>query len=555
MASLSSGLRLGGGSASSLIRSANSLSAQIAAYNDSLEAFKYSNSAYTDSAFSAYKDYLRTRINALQASGGISNIQKALTLTKTLDSAGKSNVSASIARENISILTGGATKQDKLTLIGQQFQRATANGDMTLAQQLESQYYNLSQQIQYEAQQSAAAQSALNSAKVSYQEDVVSNLKNALQSFTQLAQNTSESQVNSSLKKFVQDNAHVFQALGVNIKTQQPNYWDVVNGIAGAIYNHAVLKAQAEAPIDPLKSANYAQEAQQYLNGQTTFDTLGGSLTMTELQQAMRDPSMFSFDNSTGKYVKNTQSGYQYLNINGKQTLVPTYSGIAPRTQQGGDNVLFLTPNETSMMSSLGLNFDKNANQTTGNGVRVQVTQNSPDWLKNVLGENGVANFYTDNNGHVIFKAASLNGKGDVNNNAFYTLGRDLNGKAGLFEHTANGTTQFLGGDNGFNAGAVQLLINSGSTVQRQIQIEQQQLITQAKLAVQKLQTQASVPLVKAPTQAPLIQPSIKAPTIQPAVAASRIQNTAPAQSVQPAASQIQGVGGGAVPGVTYQGL
>lgn len=87
-----------GGSASSLIRSAASLSNSIAAYQDSLKAFEYQNSAYTDDAYSGYKDYLNSRISALQATGTVADAQKALTLTKTLEAATHSNISASITR-------------------------------------------------------------------------------------------------------------------------------------------------------------------------------------------------------------------------------------------------------------------------------------------------------------------------------------------------------------------------------------------------------------------------------------------------------------------------
>lgn len=560
MASLSPSTNLGG-SVSSLIRSATSLTNQIAAYNDSLQAFQYQNSAYTDNAYQSYKSYLQGRIKNLQSTGTVADAQKALTLTKTLEAATHSNISASITRENIAIMGGNATKTDKLNLIGSQFQRALANGDMTLAQSLESQYYGLSQQIQYEAQQAASAAATLAKAGngtttgtsgVAYQGEVVSNLKNALQDFTQVAKNASEKTVNAAAKNFVTSNKAVFQALGVNVATQQPNYWDVVNGVAGAIYNATVLKAQAEAPINPLVARTYALDAQGYLDGANKFDTLGGKLTMQELQQAMQDPAMFAYDNTTGTYKRTNVTGYQYLNENGQKVLAPTYGGMVGAAAQ---KVYFLTPTETATMTKLGLNFSQNKNGTTGNGVRVQATANSPDWLKNVLGENGIANFYTDSNGNLVFKAASLDGKGDSTGNTFYTLTTDANGLHGLFEHTLDGKISLAGGDYGFNAGAAQLLINQGQQLQQKISMQQQLQAAELKLARPAPLPRISVPRPTAPAQhisvprvsSPAIAPRIvspQAPTVNPQHAAT----TGTGINVQPGGNfNLQGAGPGSI--------
>jgi len=547
-----------GGSASSLIRSAASLTAQIQAYQDSLQAYQYQNSAYTDDAYAAYKDYLNNRISALQNTGTVADAQKALTLTKALEAATHSNISSSITRENIAIMGGNATKTDKLNLIGSQFQRALSNGDLTLAQSLESQYYGLSQQIQYEAQQAASAADTLAKAGngtttgttgVTYQGEVISNLKNALQDFTQLSKNASEKTVNAAAKNFVQANKDVFQALGVNVATQQPNYWDVVNGVAGAIYNATVLKAQAEAPINPLVARTYALDAQGYLDGANKFDTLGGKLSMQELQQAMQDPSMFAYDNTSGKYIRTTTTGYQYItDQNGNKTLAPTYSGMAPKTQSGGDNVYFLTPNETTTMTKLGLNFSENKDGTTGNGVRVQATVNTPDWLRGVLGENGVANFYTDSNGNLVFKAASLDGKGDSTGNTYYTLASDANGLHGLFEHTLDGKISLAGGDYGFNNGAAQLLINQAQQTQYTINMQQQMQAAELKLAQPTSLPQISVQRPTAPAQN-ILQPAKAPQPIAPKIVSPQVPTVNPQQpasvNLQGGGFNLQGGGGG----------
>src|SRR6201993_1355357 len=101
MPSLSSSARLGNTSPSSLIRSSQSIASEIATYNDSLAAYQYELSPKTDADLQTYQDYLNNRISNLQNTGSVTDASKALTLTRTLTSATRSNVSANIQRENI----------------------------------------------------------------------------------------------------------------------------------------------------------------------------------------------------------------------------------------------------------------------------------------------------------------------------------------------------------------------------------------------------------------------------------------------------------------------
>lgn len=526
---------IGNTSPSSLVRSSSSLATAVANYQDQIQALDFANSAYTDDAFSAYQDYLNGRITNLNSAGGIANASKALTLTKTLESAMHSNVSASIQRENIQVMAGGVSLTDKYNVIASQYQRAVNNGDFTLAQTLESQAYSVSQTIQQQAQQASDASATLAkaaaSANVSTQTETITNLKDALTSFAATAKYGSEKELNSDLASYANDpnTQKQLSALGVKISGSQPSYWDVVSGIAGAIYNHQVLAAQAEAPINPLVSRTYAEEAQNYLNGATKFQTLGGSLTALQIQQAQQDPRMFAFNNSTGTYKMTTQVGYQYQSFTdengqtGKQ-LVPQYSGMVSSAQ--ANKVYFLTPTETTQMTKLGLDFSANKNGTTGDGVQAQLSSNSPEWLKSLVGQNGIINVYTQggnntpNNGFLQFKAASSDGKGD----SYYTLGTDDKGLSGLYEHTADGSTNFMGGDYGFNAGAVQLLVNQGEQVQ-------QQVVTAQAAAAQALKVQQA----QAQQQLQMQQTQAQSLAVQRAQQTAALQKTAsPQQTVSP---------------------
>jgi hypothetical protein len=547
MASLGSSTRLGNANTSSLIRSARSLQNQIQAYQDDVQSLTYANSAYTDDAFSSYSNYLGSRINQLNSTGSIADATKAISMVKTLESATHANISASITRENIQIMAGGANLKDKYNLIVNQFQRAMGIGDLTLAQTLEKQAYDVDQQIQYQAQQATDAAATLAKAGngrtsgtsgVSYQGEVVSNLKTGLSYINGLAKSASEKEMNSTLKEYVKENAPALNALGVHIDNNQPNYWDVVYGVSGAIYNAQVLKAQAEAPNNPLVAKTYATEAANYLNGQTKIQTLAGSLTVQEIQQAQQDPAMFAFDNSTGAYKRTIQTGYQYMNMtNGdgttSQQLVPTYSGMTQRNQF--NKVFFLSPTQTTQMTKLGLNFGENKSGTTGDGVQVQLSENSPQWLKGLLGENGVTNMYTDQNGFLVFKGASSTGAG----NSSFTLTSDDKGLHGLYEHLGDGSTKLVGGDYGYNSQAVQLLLNRGQQVQQQVRVAQakaqEQLQIQQQQAAQQLHMQqqaqqaAALKVQKAPTAAPATTNTAR---LQPAASLQSTLN--PQKTVSP---------------------
>jgi hypothetical protein len=562
MPRLSASQRLGNTNTSALVRSAKSLAAQITVYQDDVQSLTYANSAYTDEAFKTYSDYLTDRINRLNATGSIIDATKAITLTKTLESATHSNVSASITRENIQILTGNATLKDKYNLIVSQFQRAMGIGDLTLAQTLEKQAYDVDQQIQYQAQEAANAAASLaeanargggarggsssSSSKVTYEGEVVSNLQEGLKYINSLARNTSEKELNTTLRAYAKQAAPTLNALGVNITGNQPNYFDVVYGITGAIYNAQVLRAQAEADINPLVSRTYATQAEQMLNGGAKFDTLAGKLSVQEIQQAQQDPNMFTYDNTKGTYIRDIQNGYQYMTFTdstGKQTtqLVPKYSDFANSDpgRKAFNEVQFLTPQETSMMTKLGLNFTMNKSGTTGEGVQFSITENTPQWLKQILGEKGVGNMFTDNSGFVNFKGASSSGSGD----SYYTVAMDGKGLSGLYEHMADGTTSLVGGDYGFAGQAIQMLINAGQQTQYKVQLAEQQRqealrVEQARAAEQlrvqqeQMRAQQQAALRVAPV-APPARPATQAARLQPSVA-PQLPTYNPQQTVSP---------------------
>lgn len=465
-------LRPSTGSASSLLRSANSLATQNQSYEDSVQSYIFSQSAYTDDAFQHYSDYLTGRINTLSSAGGLSNIQKALTLTRTLDSANRSNTSASLVRENIQIMAGNATLQNKYDLVRDLFVRAAGNGDMTLAQSLMSQAYSIDQTIQLQAQQARDAAGALGRASaaaaksaqqddVNKQTDIIKNLDDGLETLNSSSKLKSQADFTKFAGEFVKANADTYSELGVTFAKSDgspnvtPSYFDIVKGTAVAKYNAMVLKAQAEAAINPQTASQWAHDANQFAN-YGTVSTLAGRLTLQQIQEAAQSPNMLVYDNSTGTYKQSTKTGFQYQNfkgykvVNGEtqsydyKALVPTYSGYASGEQ--ASKVYFLTPNQTALMGSLGLQIEAtvNRNGTVGTGIKAQASGSTPGWLTKIVGKGGEDQFFNQD-GQLSF---SSGGK-------FYTLSQDGKGLIGVTMHNEDGSTQIVGGNYGYNPSPV----------------------------------------------------------------------------------------------------
>lgn len=421
----------------SLLRSAASTRATLADYQDRVAAYEYSNSAYTDSAYNSYSKYLEGRVAELNSAGGVSNASKALSLAESLRSATKQNMSATIQRENIQILAGNSTLTDKYNLISQQFVKAQAIGDDTLAQQLMSQAYSLNQSIQYQAQQAQAAKATLENSNLSA-------LQEGLKSLNATLKGAGQKEFNATVGDWVNSNKSALAQLGVVIpKGAQPNYWDLVNGVMGAEYNHYIALATALAPTDPAGSYAAQLKAQALMNGGNSVSTLGGNLTAQQVQEAAANPSMFAYNETTGKYEITQKTGFQYAtDANGKptNTVIPTYSGS--RTQ-----MVFLNPTQLNQLKQLGLEITGDSGSAKGkvaNGVQVQATNATPSWLRDQLNGNGLTNVYVTDKG-LEFEADTDSGKG------VYTVTTDDRGLMGLYETAPDGSYKALGGQYGFN--------------------------------------------------------------------------------------------------------
>jgi len=461
MASLTAGLKLGTGSASALIKSASSIASQIATYQDASQAYQYELSAKTDQDLQTYQTYLQGRITTLNATGTIADASKSLSLTRALSTAVKGNISTSILRENIQIMAGNATDQDKLNLIGTQFQRALSNGDMNLAQSLESQAYSLSQSIQLKAQTAADAAASLRKAAggsaASAQNHVATQIEN---SFKQLNSDTGaagEAALNKNLKSWVTANKSSLLALtngpGIDqgtkdaitkaVNSSQPNYRDIASGVGQAMIAAHYQAYLAELPINPETAQGYLDAATNLANGNTSIKTLAGSLTLQDIQLWQNNPAMFvpkenadtgvlsfSYGGTGRKPGESAISGYKF---GADGTVTANFTGSVSGTKLNQKQV----DEVNNTLTKLGFNFkqigtDKNSHVAIlDNGITIQANK-SPKWLQPMLAgqQNVQLQAYETKQGIV---TATLDGTGKGN---IYLIAHDSKGLNAVYQST-----------------------------------------------------------------------------------------------------------------------
>lgn len=166
--------------ASSLVRTATSALNRANTYSDAIAAFNFDNSYQTQDDYNTYKAYLDKRVSQTQ------NVDptKALSLTKAGMSAQKAFNSADVQRATQAINYGSGTLDDKYNLLGQQYQKAVANGDYNAAQNIESQMQSVDIQRQNAA---TAAGNAATASTSKAQSATKAGIDSALNSYDQAA--------------------------------------------------------------------------------------------------------------------------------------------------------------------------------------------------------------------------------------------------------------------------------------------------------------------------------------------------------------------------------
>lgn len=498
MASLGSSLKLGSGSASSLIKSANTITNEVNAYRDAQAKAAYQLD-HSDTAFKTYSDYLTSRINDLQSTGSITNLTKATQLHDELVSAYQSNVSFNIKNTSIAIMDGSATAPTKINQLGNLYQQALGIGDVNLAQSLESQAYSAQQT--YEQQLQTAAQNAEMYAKAqgtatgAAENSVATNLENGLKQLNADIGTGGMSKFNTASKAWVDSNKSALMALadapGISpdakqammkaISSSQPGYQDIISGVTAAIMTAHVTAANMVLPYDPGKASDYNQQAQDIANGNTKIQTLAGSLSAQDIQNWQNNPGMFiPHENTTGGSLQFT---FKSAGLMSGESAIAGYKydqqGNLAADFTGQETGHIVTANEANQINSqltkFGVSFKPlKAGDNLTNGISVQFSDKSPDWLKGVTGgqKNLVTQLYVTGQG---LQFATLDKSGQSH---AYLLATDSRGLSGLYQGSnENGQLKFnyqsAKGEYGFNQ-------NSNSVVAPNLQAVGQNIASHA---------------------------------------------------------------------------
>lgn len=136
---------------SSLMRSAAATRQKIQNQQDAQVSFDWENSAQTYDDYVAYSSYLQKQ------SQNSTDPSQLMTYATKERSARRSYVSNELQRQQMAIMEGKATTQDKMESVKQLYYQAVDNGDMNLAQNLLSQWDTLSVKAQNEVQAATKA--------------------------------------------------------------------------------------------------------------------------------------------------------------------------------------------------------------------------------------------------------------------------------------------------------------------------------------------------------------------------------------------------------------
>ena len=557
MANLSSSSRLGNTSTSSLIKSSRSIASAITANQDEFYRIQYQNSAKTATDLQTYQQYLTGRIGNLLSTGSVTDNTKAMSLSQNIVTATASNISADITRQNIDIINGNATPQDKLSLISQEFDRAGAIGDTALQQSLVSQASSLSQTINYQNQVSQTAHNTLIAAGASQQNNVAQTLTDKLVQLNTDAGAAGMDKLNSVLKDYVTQNKSSLLALAdaklpdgtsaisadaraaiiAAVNNSQPNYQDILAGTTAAISSAHYLAGLMQMPVDAANGTDtatkYFQAQTDIANGTTKIPTLAGHLSQQDIVQWQQTPAEFvphinadsgtlGFSYQPGGHTA-SMSAINGLKFNADGTVQAAFTGSVAGTPLSSQQA----QSTEKQLTALGFSFSKQATSTSAsnnNGIAIQATASLAKWLKPLVGnqQNAELRAYVTPQGLQI-GALDANGKGNI-----FLVAQDSNGKQALYKSTgqyANGNpifgSQVASGDYGFNQASNSLwkapTVGIAKTPTPTMGITQAHDNILTALNTQAMQTvnNMQLKLQGSPTTPQATMPTLQIPTIQ----------------------------------------
>lgn len=483
-------------SITSLLASAASTRESIQDYTDKLMAAEYGQSAYTDSAFSKYQAYLTKRINELTAAGGISNASKALSLTNTLNSARRSNVSATISRVSDQVLYGGAPLSTKASVLEVQYERAVSNGDYTLAQRLAGDYYSVSQSIQQQQEQAVKDQQSLNKANESAikkgYSDAIGMIKDKVIDTLALIQNGADS--TAAIKSMNKELGSTLKELtGKGLPSgSEANLGSVLQAYFNAEFAYNQKASSALRPYDPSAADQFAQyDADGNLVGGKAYSIMAnqayvkvpdiGNVNAWDARNYAMNPNLLGVshdENGKLKFYKNQITGF-----------MPNGVPIADQTR--AQDMLTTDVKATQKrLENLGFgNIKVNEDGT----VTASFTDKTDKWIgyggknKQFLSSSGFGR------GNEVTLIPQANGSFQFeNNHRVFNVALDSKGLGGLFETGLNGMNTHLAGQYGFNNKVNTLLQNAN--IERLQVAEREAKVNAANVSLQNTLKAAKIP-------------------------------------------------------------
>lgn len=406
------------GSASSLLRTAGSLASSLASNQDEAMRIAFQNNP-SDAQLTDYLGYLKGRIDRLNATGSIVDNTKAMSFAQSMITSTHTNITYDIANENIQVLSGNATLQDKYNTVVAQYARAVPTGDMPLLQSLETQAYSLNQQIQYQAQTSAAASSALAKAASATtsknEEDMATQVTNDLKKFNTDYSHAGTANGTKVLNDFVKAHKDQFAALGVYFKDGvAPNYFDVVSGANQFIFAKHNAAGDAVAPYATDGGQSFYDKAEAVKN---SIPTIYGNMNGNQVLDAANNPNNFhvKLDPDLGAGSSgagggtNPQVGYKYdpklgvVPVRASSPIINVPNNLQYRLQELGLNVIGNIP-KAGQGNSAAIEVTSSAASKAGPGT--------PAWLLKAIPSNATTHLFVQPNGDIQFESQGKGGVG-----------------------------------------------------------------------------------------------------------------------------------------------
>lgn len=463
--------KLGNTGVSSLIKSAQSLTTELATYNDTVAKLTFDNSAKTASDLQTYTDYLNSRVGVLEGTGTVVDATKALNMRQEVVSATHSSMSADIQRSTIAVLDGQGTSDDKLAAIGNAFQSLYAVGDLSAAQSYEEQYYSYYQTVQLQKQEAASALGGAGSSSNPYSSivtaavnTITSNIQNANAAFSAQGPKFLDQQVNGYLKtqaqatgtKALNGSASIFAALAgqIGMVNKGVQFGDTTKYSQGTYTPGSILDIYTQAlALDPSHASTYQSAIDGYITNHTGIPLPGDSsktMTYTALQN-----TVYAGNSGNAPYglaqgadgswnvVKENITGYTFgTDQNGNPKLMPNYSFFTPT----------LSKDQSAALAKTGVNFKGDGNGDYWFQPTIQAS-----WLGKALGTTNVVQGVLQKNGSIEF--ATQDGR-------LLQMVKDTKGLYGLQQVNQFGqvVNANIAGEYGFTPAKTELTVGTGST-------------------------------------------------------------------------------------------